>query len=368
MKLITVLQCLSLSAIMALAACTSVAHLPGSDAAVADKLFEALGADVRAGKLKDIHSVLVYKDGALLYEDYFRGTNDYIDFEGGIKRVAGDELVMWHADRPHYVASVTKAVTAILAGIALNELGLDADAKVMDLLPPELAKDLEKKGPELTLRHLLTMTAGYRWDEWAGNDLVALWRSEDFARFVLSRENLGPDAEWRYNSALPNLVLRILEYQLAEPLSAWAHRHFFAPLGIINYRWDRQPTGTAEGSARLFLTPRDMLKIGMTVLHSGIWGGRQIIPATWVAEMTSLQAIPEGAGYGYYFWLRNVAGIPYISADGDGGQQINIFREHKMVVVLTQGNYGEWPLYMEQAKTIMGNYILPALAVTEPQP
>ncbi|WP_262690524.1 serine hydrolase domain-containing protein [Kordiimonas aestuarii] len=333
-----------------------------------DVRMAALEGDIKGGKFKDIHSVLVYRDGALLYENYFRGTNDHIDFEGGVKRVPGEEAMWWDADKPHYVASVTKAITGILAGIALDDLNATAGAKVRDLLPPNLAAKLTGKARQLTLHHLLTMTAGYRWDEWTDDDLVALWQSDDFATFLLARENQGPGSEWRYNSAVPNLVLRILEYQLDEPLAAWADKRFFKPLGITNYRWGQQPTGTPEGSARLYLTPKDMLKVGIIVLQNGRWRAQQIIPAWWVEEMTTRQASPEGAGYGYYFWLREVAGVRYLSADGDGGQQVNIFKDQGLVVVMTQGNYGEWPLYMEQAQSIMANYIFPAQGVGKPRP
>ena len=54
-------------------------------------------------------------------------------------------------------------------------------------------------------------------------------------------------------------------------------------------------------------------------------------------------------------------GVNYLSADGDGGQYINIFPEQNMVIVMTQGNYSEWPLYVNQANDMMGNFILPAV-------
>ena len=327
-----------------------------------------LSADIRTGKFKDVHSILVYRGGKLVHEDYFTGTSDHIDFEGGIRRISGPE-VAWGPDRPHYVASVTKAVTGILTGIALEELGLTEQALVRDLLPPDLTTLLKGKAWSLTLHDLLSMTAGFHWDEWTGDDLVKLWQSHDFARTLFAKENMGAGAEWRYNSALPNLVLRILEYQLGQSLDIWADKRFFQPLGIRNYSWTRQPTGTPEGSARLHLTPRDMMKIGITVLEQGKWRGKRIIPAAWVAKMTGPQATlsPEEAGYGYYFWLREMAGKPYISADGDGGQQINIFPDDDVVVVMTQGNYGEWPLYMEQAEAMMRDYILPAAPIKKPR-
>ena len=356
----------ALSALLMLAVSALPCAAADGTLVVAETGLERLAADIRAAKFKDVHSVLVYKAGDLILEEYFTGSSDHIDFEDGIKRIPGPEIA-WNTDRQHYVASVTKSVTAMLTGIALDELGLSEHALIKDLLPPDLEPLLDGKARSLTLHDLLTMTAGFRWDEWTSDDLVKLWQADDFAKTLFAKENMGAGSEWRYNSALPNLVLRILEYRLGQPLQAWADERFFKPLGIRNYSWDRQPTGTPEGAARLYLTPRDMMKIGITVLQHGMWQDKQVIPAEWVTKMTRRQANPEGAGYGYYFWLREVGGIPYISADGDGGQQINIFPSEDMVVVMTQGNYGEWPLYMEQAQAMMRDYILPAVHVKKPR-
>jgi CubicO group peptidase (beta-lactamase class C family) len=105
-----------------------------------------------------------------------------------------------------------------------------------------------------------------------------------------------------------------------------------------------------------------MLKVGITYLNNGVWNNEQLIPVNWVENVSKVQVATFAGDYSYFFWHRQINGVSYISADGDGGQYINIFPEQNMVIVMTQGNYLEWPLYVNQADDIMGNYILPAVA------
>ena len=145
-------------------------------------------------------------------------------------------------------------------------------------------------------------------------------------------------------------------------IRTWADTNFYSKLGITDYEWIAQPDGIPEGAARMHMRPRDMLKVGITYLNNGVWNNQQVIPTSWVEKVSTVQVTPSAGDYSYFFWHRTLNGVPYISADGDGGQFINIFPEQNMVIVMTQGNYLEWPLYVNQADDIMGNYILPAVA------
>ena len=140
----------------------------------------------------------------------------------------------------------------------------------------------------------------------------------------------------------------------------YADTHFYSKLGITDYDWQSQPDGYPEGGARMYMRPRDMLKVGITYLQDGVWNGEQVIPTNWVDEVSQVQVAGSAGDYSYYFWHRTLDGVDYLSADGDGGQYINIFPEENMVIVMTQGNYLGWPLYVNQADNMM-SYILPAV-------
>ena len=160
------------------------------------------------------------------------------------------------------------------------------------------------------------------------------------------------------------MLLRGLDNTVDGGIRDWADSNFYSKLGITDYDWVSQPDGIPEGGARMHMRPRDMLKVGVTYLNGGVWNGEQVIPAQWVEDVLTAQvgSATSLLDYSYFFWHRTINGIAYISAEGDGGQFINIFPEQNMVIVMTQGNYLEWPLYVNQADEIMGTYILPAVA------
>jgi len=306
---------------------------------------------------KEIHSVLLYKSGALVFEHYQKGNNDTINFEQGVRLVKGQQDFVWTANEPHYVASVTKAVTATLTGIALKQTGLRLDTTLGQLLPGHPALKADPLKAAVTLQHLLSMQAGFVWDEWTGDDLVKLWQQPNFADYLFHKANTGPGKSWAYNSALPNLLLSLLQQQLKQPLRPWADRLLFRKLGFTHYRWDFQPDGVPEGSARLYLRPRDMLKLGILYLQQGQWQGEQLLPTGWVQQMTSRHASSTAGDYGYYFWLRQLDGVAYYTAEGDGGQYIAVFPDLEMVMVMTQGNYLQWPLYHKQGEVVFSQLL-----------
>ncbi|WP_241481742.1 serine hydrolase domain-containing protein [Rheinheimera mesophila] len=319
---------------------------------------------------QQVHSLLLYKSGALVLEYYQKGNNDFIHFEQGISLVKGQQEFVWSAEQPHYVASVTKAVTATLAGIAIQQTALTVDSTLAQLLPEHPMIQADPIKASISLHQLLSMQAGFVWDEWTGDALLKLWQQQNFVDYLLQQPNTGPGTSWAYNSALPNLVLQLIQRELKQPLQLWAKQHLFDKLGFGSYRWETQPDGLPEGAARLWLRPRDMLKLGVLYLQQGQWQGEQVLPAGWVRQMTRRQATSVAGDYGYYFWLRQQDGISYYTAEGDGGQYIAVFPELEMVVVLTQGNYLQWPLYKQQAERIIRHLLhsIGAVSATNPPP
>jgi CubicO group peptidase (beta-lactamase class C family) len=332
------------------------------DRALIDQLMQRFVQQDENLGYRQIHSLLIYKDGALILEEYNIGNDDFIRFEDDIARDSSRPAKQWTRTDKHYIASVNKALTSTVTGIALAEYGFQVDDKISVLLH-EISSDFaEPNKAALSIHHMLTMQLGFTWDEWNSNDLALLWKSDDFTEFLLSRDNAGPGTAWVYNSASPNMLLRALDNTVDGGIRDWAHTHFYSKLGITDYDWVSQPDGIPEGAARMHMRPRDMLKVGITYLNNGVWNNEQLIPVNWVENVSKVQVATFAGDYSYFFWHRQINGVSYISADGDGGQYINIFPEQNMVIVMTQGNYLEWPLYVNQADDIMGNYILPAVA------
>jgi CubicO group peptidase (beta-lactamase class C family) len=331
------------------------------DAEFDEGLIQVLMNNIYSNDYSEIHSVLIYKNNKLVLEEYFYGNNDTIQFENDVKVDKRPKHKQWARNEKHYIASVNKVLTSTLIGIALDLKGVSIKDKISPYLPQYSVYFNDKKKALLDFGDCLNMTAGFEWDEWESNDLQLLWKSNDFTDFVLSKPNMGTDVEWRYNSALPNLLLKALETLIGGSTRLWAYNNFYQKLGIFDYKWQSQPNGFPEGAARMYMRPRDMLKIGATYLNGGIWNKEQVIPKSWVEDCFTVKEKTSSGGYSNYFWHRELGGVQYLSADGDGGNYINIFPEQNMVIVITQGNYLQWPFYMNQANRIMEKYIIPAV-------
>ena len=326
-----------------------------------DQFIQELMNNIYCHSYSEIHSILIYKNNKLVLEEYFYGNNDTIQFENEIKVDKTPKNIQWSRNEKHYVASVNKALTSTLIGIALDLYGVSIKDKISLYLPEYFTYFNDKKKALITFENCLNMTAGFEWDEWSSNDLKLLWKSDDFADFVLSKTNIGSDIAWSYNSALPNLLLKALEELTGSSTRSWAYTNFYQKLGIFDYKWQSQPDGFPEGAARMYMRPRDMLKIGVTYLNGGIWNNEQVIPKSWVEDCFKVKEKTSAGNYSNYFWHRELGGVKYLSADGDGGNYINIFSDQNMVIVITQGNYSNWPFYMNQANSIIEKYIIPSI-------
>jgi CubicO group peptidase (beta-lactamase class C family) len=258
------------------------------------------------------------------------------------------------------VASANKAFTSTLVGIALDQTNITTTMPIASYLPDYSVYFGDAGKAKITFEDCLTMQSNLQWNEWGQPDLANMWKSNDFASFALSRSYLGAGTEWRYNSALPNILLKCVDNMVGGNVRKWGHDNFYGKLGITDYTWQSQPDGYPEGSARMFIRPRDMLKIGITYLNNGVWEGEQVVPEKYVKACYDVKVTTPNTGdYSYYFWLRNIGGIDYLSAEGDGGNYINIIPSLDMVVVVTQGLYLNGP-YASQMNEIMKDYVLAA--------
>ncbi len=328
----------------------------------AKKLNQA-AARIRDGTYQNVHSLLVVKDGKLVFEEYFRGYT---------WRYAGDQyrgdLVDFDRDTRHNLASVTKSFTSALIGIALDRgLIRDVNEEVFSFFPEYV--HLQEDGKErLTLDHLLTMRSGLDWNESevpyddVRNDLIQLFRVRDPIAYILSKPLVAePGQDWYYSGGNTNLLGEVIRSATGQRMDAFAERYLFAPLGITNYRWDHLNADTIHASGNLQLRPRDMAKFGLLYLNGGVWNGQRIVSQEWVEASTRPHAALTGGGYGYQWWLRSYdygsKSAPCFFAAGWGGQRIHVFPELDMVVVFTGGNYvGEEPV-----GEIITRFVLPAV-------
>jgi CubicO group peptidase (beta-lactamase class C family) len=263
-------------------------------------------------RLPELRALLVVIGGRIAVERYFRGTQP-------------TEAIN--------TKSVTKSVLSALTGIALGRGILDSlDAPVAKWLADDLPEDADPRIRQLTVRHLLSMTGGFEWQE--NGPVTRDWmRSPNQVRFTLGSRMVAPPGRvFNYNTGASHLLAVALSRAATMGLAPYADSMLFGPIGVTRGPWGRDSQGHFEGGSELHLTPRDMARFGLLYLSHGRWKDRQVVPEAWVLESTR----PQGRiDYGYLWWyLPEEWGGPAINALGYGGQLISIVPDANAVIVL----------------------------------
>jgi len=313
----------------------------------------------------NIHSVLVARHGRLLFEHYRPGEDE----------CWGEPLgnVAHGLDTKHDLRSATKSVISLLLGIALDrELINGIDDSIVNWFPqyPDLRTPEKER---ITLRHLLTMSAGLEWNEYVPfsdpkNSEMSMLSSADQYRYVLEQPVVVPGGQvWNYNSGGTLLLEAVIAKAAGGALDDVAREFLFEPLGITDIAWTKNAKSGILEVGGLRLRSRDLAKIGQLVVNGGNWGGRQIVSQKWVKESTAAHIGPAHLTYfyGYQWWLGRslVEGreVPWICATGHGGQRIFAVPMLDLVAVFTAGLYAD-PVNALLPLILFNRYVLRAVA------
>ena len=304
----------------------------------------------------NIHAVLVAHSGKLVFERYFRGSDEIPGRIYG-RRV---ENVTFDADTLHDMKSVSKSVASLAVGIAIDRGLIRSVNEPIFSFFPELSDLRSPEKDRVQLLHALTMSMGLAWVEAIpsnedNNDEVRMHRASDPCRYVLSLAATAPAGqEFFYNTGALTLVSAIVRKATGRPLDEFARETLFEPLGITAVEWERYKGDTNAGGG-LRLRPRDMAKIGQLVLAGGRWNDRQIVSKAWIETSTApkLKAT-DSQSYGYLWWLGrsllNGREVHWAGALGRGGQSIRIVPELDLVVVVTAGYYQDYSRHAFQVQ------------------
>jgi len=327
------------------------------------------------GKYKEVHSILIFKDSKLVFEEYFPG-HKYL-YEGAYHH---GELVNWDRAMLHHTMSAAKSFTSACVGIAIEQGFIeDVDQSIFDYLPEHQHLNIEGKD-EITIEHLLTMTSGLKWDEWGAplrsskNDLIGLWdQDKDPVTAILERPLVNePGTNFTYSGGNMVVLGEIIKNATKMSFDEYTRVHLFEPLGIDSSDWvERFSNGVIYTGGGLTITPRDMVKFGVTFLNRGVWEGKQIISRHWVEKSAvayrynygiNIPEEPSGRlGYSYSWWTKTYSEkgkeIHMYAASGWGGQHIMLLPELNTVVVFTGGNYGTGRAPFK----ILEKFIIPAI-------
>jgi CubicO group peptidase (beta-lactamase class C family) len=297
----------------------------------------------------DLHSLLVIRNGYIVYEDY--------------------PNALYDVNRKHILHSVTKSFTSSLIGIAIEEgyIGSITDT-VISYFPDRTIQNMNAYKEAMTIEHLLTMTSGYDWDEWLypytdpRNDLIEMIVSGECTQFMLDHPVVDdPGTVWLYNTGVSYLLAALIyETSGLTPLE-FAFQYVFGTLGISDVYWTESPEGINYGGSELHLTPRDLAKFGFLNLQGGFWESQQVVPVDWVSESTEI-AVYLGPilSYGYQWWVNSQ--LQSYEAHGLYAQRLVVIPDYNLIVVFTAEIEGESPY-----NSLILEYIIPACGEIPPR-
>lgn len=216
-------------------------------------------------------AVVILRNGRIVYENYFGFTDD-----------------------PIYAMSASKSFVSLAFGFLLTEGKLSSlDQRVETQLPHFSAVDARKAG--ITYRQLLTQTSGI-------NPGRSPSYQNDLEAFAMGANcSYTPGAGWQYANGGVDL-LSVLAGKLAgEPMDQYLNEKLFQPMGISSVSWARDRKGVPYGAGEMRIRPLDMAKVGQAMLDGGKWQGKQVIPASWVAQVSQQSNVYEPT-YGLLWW------------------------------------------------------------------
>jgi CubicO group peptidase (beta-lactamase class C family) len=309
-----------------IAAGGQIVPLPQGGAIMTDADVKAFMADQRTAGLVIIH------DGKLRLEKYG------LDFA---------------ADGKWTSFSVAKSLTSTMVGAAIQDGAIKSlDDKVTAYIPGLKGSAYD----DVTVRQLLTMTSGVRWNEDYTDP------KSDVARFNEHKPAEGMDAtvsymrtlpreapagsKWVYKTGETNLIGVLVSSATKKPLSAYLSEKVWKPYGMEREAtWLLGATGHEISGCCIQAATRDMARFGMFVLGNGMIGGKPVVPADWFALATVKQADigAPGYGYGYQWWTYDDGTF---AAQGIFGQGIFIDPKRKLVIA----SNSNWPTATDDTK------------------
>lgn len=285
---------------------------------------------------EQVRAVLVFHDGEPVLERYMGG--------------AGPEDY-WE------LRSVTKSVVSALIGVTIDQGFIDGVDQTLGELLPDYADVMTPDVAAITLRQVLTHTAGFSHSPDPESGL-RYWESADWIRAILTDRSSAPpgDNSFAYSDAGAHVLTAIISQATGQSALQFARANLFDPLEIpsepavepvlvgdgwnayydAGFAWSVDSQGHNEGAIGLKLRPQDLARIGQLYLDGGRWNDEQVVSATWVEASTTRQV--EAAGntdaYGYLWWVGDVGDDPAYFAFGLGGQMIAVVPDRDLVVVL----------------------------------
>ena len=246
------------------------------------------------------------------------------------------------ATMPQTIFSVTKTFTALAVGFAVADGLLTVTDRIVDLLPLPTGFVPDAILAAVTVKDLLTMSSGH--SECLFQLSERNFVTKDIAQnFLYQPVDSVPGTKFVYNNGASYWLSAIVQRLTGKRVSQYLTEKLFEPIGISDVIVEQSPQRIDMGGFGYHVTTSTLLKLGQFILNQGAWAGKQLLPASWITEMTTPQVrtAPDGdgdmdsdwaQGYGFQMWKCR---FDAVRADGAFGQFVIIWPKYKSVIVIT---------------------------------
>jgi len=267
----------------------------------------------------------------------------------GVEVYQDGELIRWYGDTSEHrypIYSATKTITAIAAGMAVDEGKLDLKQSVLLYLPRKAVEEMGERQRQvyqnISIKQLLTMSvSGYPFRP----------SGENWLRDALQCPLNHPEQPvFEYSNISAYLVGVAAACAVGEDLYQYLNRKLFTPLSIVNPPCGRCPDGYFYGASQMELTVNELSRIGLLLVNGGVYGGRRIVSEAYVKEATAIQQMNREGGYGYFIWKYRDG----FSINGKWGQKCYVLpAEGKMITYLSHMERGSEAVRKSMERSIL---------------
>lgn len=329
-------------------------------------VLDSIDAEIAAGRYGLVDRFVVIRRGRLIHNRSWQWNYDSVYGDSARRRnpLNPHDLTSpynyfapwwhptWRRGDLHTLQSVTKTVTSVIIGTAIMRGDFPSiDTPVLRFFDTLQVKEIDARKRRLTIRHLLTMSGGFDWNENLpyidpANTGVAMEASYDWVSFVINRPMARePGAMFNYSSGETQLLAHVFRQATGVDIEEYASRSLFGPLGIARWFWKRTPAGLADTEGGLYLEARDLARIWQLWLQNGVWNGQRIVSEDWVRQSVTphirVGNRPYDASYGFKWWLYPHPGdsTAFVWAgSGFGGQHPVAIPDRDLVIVFNAWN------------------------------
>ena len=274
----------------------------------------------------------------------------------------------WDPYKPefrHTLYSCSKSFTATAVGFAVQEKLLSLNDKVISFFPDKLPDTVSPNLADLTIKDALMMSDGQEPDPSSNTRKYSDWVKS----FLATPVKYDPGTTFLYNSLGTYMLSAIVQKVTGQPILEYLKPRLFAPLGIKDMDWENDTKGINTGGWGLRLKTEDMAKFAQLFLQKGKWQGKQILPAAWIEEASTVKIMQDPKapqskkdssdwlqGYGYQMWrCRNNA----YRGDGAFGQYMIVMPDQDAAIAITAET-----LDMQDELNLVWKFLLPAFKNT----